>query len=108
MHEAGLIAAAIGEALDARPAGAAERPRAIALTIVDPVHVSEDSARLHLEVALRARRMHGVPVRVEARTVACEECRTVNAPMPSHPFCDACGWPLPHADGPAVVIAATW
>jgi hypothetical protein len=112
MHEAGLIADAVGAALRNRPGpaadGAAARPRGLRLTILDPVHVSADAARLYAELVLRAQDLGDVPLAIDAVEVACGACGAANRPEPHHPFCAACGWPLPRAAGPEVEVVAAW
>lgn len=112
MHEAGLIADAVGAALRSGPPGGAAgelaRPRELRLTILDPVHVSADAARLYAEVILRAQDLADVPLAIETVEVACGACGAANRPEPHHPFCDACGWPLPRAAGPEVKVVAAW
>jgi hypothetical protein len=112
MHGAGLIADAVGAALREGPPdgspGAFARPRELRLTILDPVHVSADAARLYAEVILRAQDLADVPLAVESVEVACAGCGTANRPEPHHPFCAACGWPLPRAAGPEVEVRAAW
>ena len=112
MHEAGLIADAVGAALrTGAPTGvpgATPRPRGIRVTVTDPVHVSADAARLYAEVVLRAQDLGDVPLEITSVEVACTGCGATNRPEPRHPFCDACGWPLPRATGPEVEVSATW
>ena len=112
MHEAGIIADAVGALLrDGPPTadpGAFVRPRAIRLTVRDPVHVSADSARLYAEVVLRAQDLGDVPLEITSVEVSCTSCGAANNPEPHHPFCDGCGWPLPRALGPEVEVSATW
>lgn len=101
MHEAGLIGAALAGALAATPgAGALE------LRIRDPVRVGADAARLHLELALRARGLEGLPIAVRVEPVHCPSCEAENRPDPGSPFCSACGWPLPRRAGPGLEIRA--
>lgn len=112
MHEAGLIADAVGAALrSGPPRGVAEegaRPRELRLTILDPVHVSADAARLYAELVLRAQDLGDVPLAIDVVEVACGACGAANRPEPHHPFCTGCGWPLPRADGPEVEVVAAW
>jgi hypothetical protein len=112
MHEAGLIADAVGAALRSGPSsgspGALARPRGLRLTILDPVHVSADAARLHAEIVLRAQDLADVPLAIESVEVACAGCGAGNHPEPSHPFCATCGWPLPRSPGPEVEVSAAW
>lgn len=112
MHEAGLIADAVGAALRSGPPdgapGEPARPRGLRLTILDPVHVSADAARLYAEVVLRAQDLADVPLAIETVEVVCGACGAANRPEPRHPFCAACGWPLPRAAGPEVEVVAAW
>lgn len=123
MHEAGLLAAAIADALAAGEAGAipggaggadgggsgaARRPAAIEIRVLDPVHVGVESAQLHAELALRARGLGDVPVSVTADPVACPVCDVANVVVSSHPFCEACGWPLPDHGGDQVEAVVRW
>lgn len=128
MHEAGLLAAAIADALAAGeagetaagagggnaavgaagPAGLPRRPAAIEIRVLDPVHVGVESAQLHAELALRARGLEDVPVSVTADPVACPMCDVANVVVSSHPFCDACGWPLPDRGGDQVEAVVRW
>ncbi len=112
MHEAGLIADAVGAALRAGPPGgppgAFARPRGVRVTVVDPVHVSADAARLYAEVVLRAQDMADVPLEIVSVDVRCAGCGLANRPQPHHPFCAGCGWPLPRASGPEIEVHATW
>ncbi len=116
MHEAGLLAAAIADALAAAgPDGAtgsgaavARRPVAVEIRIHDPVHIGVDAARMHAELALRARGLDDVDVEVTADPVACPMCEVPNAVQPDHPFCDACGWPLPDRGGDQVEATVRW
>lgn len=117
MHEAGLLAAAVAEALAAGPPaeswgrGAAGDPRpvAIAIRVHDPVHVAPESARLHAELALRARGLDGVEITVTADPVTCVLCSVAGDVRAGHPFCAACGWPLPDHGGHAVdAVVVRW
>ncbi len=91
-----------------RPRGTFLRPSAIRVTVTDPVHVSADAARLYAEIVLRAQDLGDVPLEVVTVEVACSSCGSQNRPEPRHPFCDACGWPLPRATGPEVEVSTTW
>jgi Zn finger protein HypA/HybF involved in hydrogenase expression len=112
MHEAGLVADAVGAALRSGPSngdpGTFARPRGIRVTVADPVHVSADAARLYAEVVLRAQDLGDVPIEVVSVEVPCTACGVANRPEPHHPFCDGCGWPLPRSTGPEVEVHATW
>jgi hypothetical protein len=112
MHEAGLIADAVGAALrTGAPSGVpgvSPRPRSIRVTVTDPVHVSADAARLYAELVLRSRDLGDVPLEIVSIEVACAGCGIPNRPQPRHPFCATCGWPLPRADGPEVLVEAAW
>jgi hypothetical protein len=116
MHEAGLLAAAVAEALAAaEPArssspgtAGARRPRAIEIRVHDPMHVSPESAYLHAQVALRARGLDDVEILVTADPVVCAICDASNVVRAVHPFCDACGFPLPDRDGHAVEAVVRW
>jgi hypothetical protein len=116
MHEAGLLAAAVAEALAAGgPAGAlgpgsvgARRPVAIDIVVHDPMHVAPESARLHAELALRARGLEDVVISVSADPVTCVLCDVANEVRADHPFCSECGWPLPDHGGHAVEAVVRW
>jgi hypothetical protein len=116
MHEAGLLAVAIAEALAAGGPEAATdsgapgawRPVAVAIRIHDPIHVAPEAARMHAELALRARGFDDVVIEVTADPVVCVMCNAENEAHADHPFCDECGWPLPDRGGHAVEAVATW
>lgn len=116
MHEAGLLAAAVAEALAAGgPAGStgsgapgARRPIAVEILIHDPIHVAPESARMHAELALRARGLHDVAIEVTADPVECVLCGVSNEARADHPFCADCGWPLPDRGGHAVEATMRW
>ena len=116
MHEAGLLAAAVAEALAAgEPAGrggsgiaGARRPVAIEIRVHDPIHVAPESARLHAALALRARGLTEVEILVVADPVTCVLCDAVNEVRAEHPFCADCGWPLPDQGGHAVEAVVRW
>ena len=112
MHEAGLLAAAVAEALAAgEPGGSSvgrRRPVAIDIRVHDPMHVAPESARLHAELALRARGLEDVVITVSADPVACVMCEVSNEVQAEHPFCFECGWPLPDHGGHAVDATVRW
>jgi hypothetical protein len=116
LHEAGLLAAAVAEALAAGPPEGrlgpgdpgALRPTAVTVRVHDPMHVAPESAVLHAEVALRERGLDGIPIAVEADPVTCAICEASNEVRPNHPFCDACGFPLPDRGGHAVDVSIEW
>ena len=116
MHEAGLLAEAVDRALRSMPAragagtgdGGEPVPTALEVRIVDPLHVAPESARMHAELALRARGLAGVPVLIVSMPLDCAFCGVANDPLPSHPFCAGCGFPLPVREGPAVEAALRW
>ena len=115
MHEAGLLAAAIAEALAAGgagdpvgPAAAARRPAAVVIRVHDPIHIGVESARMHAELALRARGLFDVPIEITADPVACPMCAVENDVQPNHPYCEACGWPLPDKGGDQVEASIRW
>ena len=116
MHEAGLLAAAIAEALaaggpdDAAGSGSAgaRRPVAIEIRVLDPIHIGVESALMHAEIALRARGLADVTVEVTADPVVCPMCDVANEVHADHPFCDACGWPLPDKGGHQVEATIRW
>ncbi len=116
MHEAGLLAAAIAEALAAaepdRPTSSgtagARRPVAVEIRVHDPIHLAIESARLHAEIALRIRGFDGIPIEVTADPVTCPMCDVVNEVHADHPFCEACGWPLPDRGGHQVEATVRW
>ncbi len=105
MHEAGLLAAAVAEAL---AAAGARRPVAIEIRVHDPVHVAPESARLHAELALRARGLGDVEITVMTDPVTCVMCEVSNEVEAEHPFCSECGWPLPDRGGHAVDAVVRW
>lgn len=107
MHEAGLLAAAVAEAVAAAGSGP-KRPSVVEIRVHDPIHVAPESARLHAELALRAHGWADVPIEVVADPVTCAACDAVNEARPEHPFCDACGWPLPDRGGHAVEAVIRW
>ncbi len=107
MHEAGLLAAAVADALAAAGPGR-PRPVAVEIRIHDPVHVAPESARLHAELALRARGLDDVAIEVTADPVVCVLCDTSNEARAEHPFCAECGWPLPDKGGHAVEATLRW
>lgn len=116
MHEAGLLAAAVAEALAAgAPEGengpgtsGTRRPVAIEIRVHDPMHVAPESARLHAELALRARGLDGVAIHVVADPVTCVMCDVASEVRADHPFCSECGWPLPDRGGHAVDAVVRW
>ena len=107
MHEAGLLAAAVADALAAAGPGQT-RPTSIEIRIHDPIHVAPEAALMHAELALRARGLVDVPLTVIADPVACVACDAVNEVHADHPFCDDCGWPLPDRGGHQVDAVARW
>jgi hypothetical protein len=116
MHEAGLLAAAVAEALAAGEprdtAGlgttGARRPARLEIRVHDPVHIAPESARMHAELALRARGLTDVPIEVTADPVTCVLCDASSEVTPDHPFCAACGWPLPDRGGHALDAIVRW
>jgi hypothetical protein len=118
MHEAGLLAAAIADALAAGGPGSgagsgsgdaeARRPVAVVIRVHDPIHIGVESARMHAELALRARGLDGIPVEVTADPVVCPMCDVGNEVRADHPYCEACGWPLPDKGGHQVEAAVHW
>ncbi|MEW6225111.1 MAG: hypothetical protein AB1627_10840 [Chloroflexota bacterium] len=107
MHEAGLLAAAVADAVAAAGPGTAP-PVVLEVRIQDPLHVAPESARLHAELALRARGWDHVRIEVVAAPVTCVACDAENEARPDHPFCAACGWPLPRQGGHAVEATFRW
>ena len=122
MHEAGLLAAAVAEAMAASPAppppsptepGAPGsrvmlRPVRVTVLVHDPMHVTPESAELHAEIALRERGLVGIPITVLADPVTCAICEAVNDVRADHPFCSECGFPLPDRGGHAVEVTMDW
>ena len=118
MHEAGLLGAAIADALAApgpdEVAGAGSgtagvrRPVGVEIRVLDPIHVGVESARMHAELALRARGLEGVAIEVTADPVVCPMCDVANEVHADHPFCEACGWPLPDRGGHQVEATVRW
>lgn len=107
MHEAGLLAAAVADALAAAGPGSG-RPTSVEIRVRDPIHVAHESARLHAELALRARGWSDIPIEVVADPVACLACGVSNEVQAGHPFCAECGWPLPDQGGHAVEAVCRW
>ena len=70
--------------------------------------MAPESARLHAELALRARGLAGVEILVDADPVTCVLCDAVNEVQADHPFCADCGWPLPDQGGHAVEAVVRW
>ncbi|MEI7744680.1 MAG: hypothetical protein WCK58_13145 [Chloroflexota bacterium] len=115
MHEAGLLAAAVAEALAARtpdrsegPGSAGAHPVAITIRVHDPMHVAPESAHLHAELALRERGLGDVVITVIPDPVTCVMCDVENEVRAEHPFCSECGWPLPDRGGHAVEAVVRW
>jgi hypothetical protein len=127
MHEAGLLAAAVAEALAAggpggpggpgatwEPGGTAgsgtagARPVLFEVHVHDPIHIAPESVRLHAELALRARGLDDVAIEVTTDPVECVMCGIANDVRPEHPFCSDCGWPLPDKGGHQVEAAVRW
>ena len=122
MHEAGLLAAAIADALaaagpeDAAALGSgaapgsagARRPIAVVIRVNDPIHIGVESARMHAELALRARGFDDVAIEVVADPVVCPMCDVANDVQADHPYCEACGWPLPDKGGHQVEATLRW
>jgi len=117
LHEAGLLAAAVAEALAAGPRAAREpsgpgatgaRPVAVTVRVHDPMHVAPEAAHLHAEVALRERGLAGIPINVVADPVVCAICDASNEVRADHPFCSECGFPLPDRGGHAVEVVLAW
>jgi hypothetical protein len=116
MHEAGLLAAAIAEALAAGEPDAeagsgtpgARRPVAVEIRVHDPIHVAPESARMHAELALRACGLDDVAIEVTADPVVCGMCDVANEAHADHPYCEACGWPLPDRGGHQVEAVVRW
>ena len=77
MHEAGLLAAAVADALAAAGPGSG-RPVSVEIRVHDPIHVAAESARLHAELALRARGWADVAIEVVADPVDCLACGVSN------------------------------
>ncbi len=110
MHEAGLVAEALSDALRTPPGGRRGRPhpRALEAVVTDPVDVSAESIELHLEIALRRMGLADVPIDVQVLGVECPVCGAQNRPDPGWAFCDVCSLPLPRQPGSAVRIRARW
>lgn len=118
MHEAGLLAVAVAEALAAaapadadsmgRGSSGAHRSMMLEVRVHDPIHVAPESARLHAELALRARGLADVEIVVIADPVTCVLCGIENTVNTVHPFCAECGWPLPDQGGHAVEAVVRW
>lgn len=115
MHEAGLLAAAVAEALaaggpegSAGPGTTGARPVLLEVHVCDPIHIAPESARLHAELALRARGLNDVAIEVTADPVECVMCGVSNEARAEHPFCSDCGWPLPDKGGHQVEAVMHW
>ena len=115
MHEAGLLAAVVAEALAAGgpegstgPGMSGARPVFLEVTVHDPIHISPESAHLHAELALRARGLDDVGISVTADPVVCLMCEVSNEARSEHPFCSECGWPLPDKGGHQVEAVMRW
>jgi hypothetical protein len=106
VHEAGLLAAAVADAVAAAgldgTSGEVPMPSVLLVHVRDPIHVAPESARLHAELALRKLGLEGVTIEVEADPVECVLCGVANEAYADHPFCADCGWPLPDRGGHAV------
>jgi hypothetical protein len=72
------------------------------------MHVAPEAARLHAELALRARGLEDVAITVSADPVTCVFCDIANEVRADHPFCAECGWPLPDRGGHAVEAVVRW
>jgi hypothetical protein len=107
VHEAGLLAAAVTDAIAAAGPGR-KRPTGIEIRVHDPIHVAPEAARMHAELALRARGLGDLPIEVTADPVECLACGVPNEAQASHPFCAECGWPLPDRGGHAVEATLLW
>ncbi len=122
MHEAGLLAAAVAEALAAGPPSEPQGPGdpgvqdlegpaipvGVTVRVHDPMHVAPESAYLYAEVSLRERGLAGVPITVVADPVVCAMCDASNDVRADHPFCTECGFPLPDRAGHAVEVTVDW
>jgi hypothetical protein len=115
MHEAGLLAAAVAEALAAggsangvEGSSPERRPVALELTVHDPIHVGPEAAAMHAELALLARGLGGIPITVACDPVECAICGVANEVVAGHPFCADCGMPLPDHGGHAVDARIWW
>jgi hypothetical protein len=107
MHEAGAVGRALDTALRAGPPGA-EAPRSATLVVTDPAHIAASAAELHLQVHLAEHGLGDIPIATSVRPVTCGACGVASVPEPAHPFCAACGWPLPAPGGPGVEIGLEW
>lgn len=101
MHEAGLVEAALQDALRGRTIIAA-----LEMEISDPAGVSADAARLHLEAAMREAGLDHVPVEIRVASVSCPACDSTASQATADAFCAACGWPLPRPEGAPLAIRA--
>ena len=115
MHEAGLLAAAVAEALaaggpegSAGPGTSGARPVSFEVTVHDPIHISPESARMHAELALLARGLGDVEISVICDPVVCLMCEVSNEVSSEHPFCSECGWPLPDKGGHQIEAVMRW
>jgi hypothetical protein len=120
LHEAGLLAAAVAEALAAGPPASSVRapasatavgvlrPTAVHIRVHDPLHVAPASAVMYADLALRERGLAGIPITVTSAPVACAICEVPNDVHADHPFCSECGFPLPDRGGHAVEVTMDW
>ncbi len=49
-----------------------------------------------------------MPIEVTADPVVCPMCDVANEVHADHPFCEACGWPLPDRGGHQVEAVVRW
>jgi Zn finger protein HypA/HybF involved in hydrogenase expression len=106
VHEAGLVTRALQHAIDERTGDASPPGRigSLELEILDPVDVSAESARLHLEQALIECGLAGLPFRVTVAAVRCVACGATVVPGAGDAFCSGCDAPLPRREGSALRI----
>ena len=103
-------ALAAGESEGATGSGmsGARRPIAVEIRVHDPIHVAPESARMHAELALRARGLDDVAIEVTADPVDVRNVRRRQRGHADHPYCEACGWPLPDKGGHQVEAVIRW
>lgn len=110
MHEAGLAASILDQALAAAGEHLAREPHLTRLEVqvTDARHVAADALELHLRIALDEHGLPDVPVDVTVLPIECPACGAMDRPAPAWPFCAECGQALPEQPGPGVHVSVTW